>query len=112
MEAEVVRKRHWVTREQFLDLLGPVNLIPGPNSTEMAIHLWLDRAGWHGLIVAGVPGALLTTFGRLSGVSMKNPPCRWVPSIGGLCSKSGKTAEFMHPKAVRSPRTGVGSRPG
>jgi chromate transporter len=53
MEAEVVRKRRWVTREQFLDLLGAVNLIPGPNSTEMAIHLGLVRAGWRGLIVAG-----------------------------------------------------------
>jgi chromate transporter len=53
MEAEVVGKRRWVTREQFLDLLGAVNLIPGPNSTEMAIHLGLVRAGWPGLIVAG-----------------------------------------------------------
>jgi chromate transporter len=53
MEAEVVRKRRWVTREQFVDLLGAVNLIPGPNSTEMAIHLGLVRAGWRGLIVAG-----------------------------------------------------------
>jgi chromate transporter len=53
MEAEVVRKRRWVTREQFLDLLGAVNLIPGPNSTEMAIHLGLVRAGWRGLILAG-----------------------------------------------------------
>jgi len=63
MEAEVVRERRWVTREQFLDLLGAVNLIPGPNSTEMAIHLGLVRAGWRGLIVAGVPRALLATFG-------------------------------------------------
>ncbi len=53
MEVEVVRKRRWVTREQFMDLLGAVNLIPGPNSTEMAIHLGLVRAGWRGLIVAG-----------------------------------------------------------
>ncbi len=53
MEAEVVGKRRWVTREQFLDLLGAVNLIPGPNSTEMAIHLGLVGAGWRGLIVAG-----------------------------------------------------------
>ncbi len=53
MDGEVVRKRGWVTREQFMDLLGAVNLIPGPNSTEMAIHLGLVRAGWRGLIVAG-----------------------------------------------------------
>lgn len=53
MDEEVVRKRQWLTREQFLDLLGAVNLIPGPNSTEMAIHIGLLRAGWRGLIVAG-----------------------------------------------------------
>lgn len=53
MDAEVVRKRGWLTRERFLDLLGATNLIPGPNSTEMAIHLGLLRAGWRGLIVAG-----------------------------------------------------------
>jgi chromate transporter len=53
MDDEVVRKRGWVTRERFLDLLGATNLIPGPNSTEMAIHLGLLRAGWRGLIVAG-----------------------------------------------------------
>ena len=54
MEDEVVRRRGWVTREKFLDLLGATNLIPGPNSTEMAIHLGYLRAGWAGLIVAGV----------------------------------------------------------
>jgi len=53
MDDEIVRKRKWLTREQFLDLLGATNLIPGPNSTEMAIHIGLVRAGWRGLIVAG-----------------------------------------------------------
>lgn len=53
MDEEVVRKRGWLTREQFLDLLGATNLIPGPNSTEMAIHIGLVLAGWRGLIVAG-----------------------------------------------------------
>jgi chromate transporter len=53
MDAEVVRKRGWLTREQFLDLLGAANLIPGPSSTEMAIYIGLVRAGWRGLIVAG-----------------------------------------------------------
>jgi len=64
MEEEVVRRRHWLTREQFLDLLGATNLIPGPNSTEMAIHIGHQRAGWAGLLVAGVcfiiPAALIT----------------------------------------------------
>lgn len=53
MEDEVVRRRGWLTREEFLDLLGATNLIPGPNSTEMAIHIGHRRAGWPGLLVAG-----------------------------------------------------------
>ena len=54
MEEEVVRRRGWLTREEFLDLLGAANLIPGPNSTEMAIHIGHRVAGWPGLLVAGV----------------------------------------------------------
>src|SRR5205809_244834 len=53
MEEEFVRRRRWLTHEEFLDLLGATNLIPGPNSTEMAIHLGYRRAGWPGLLVAG-----------------------------------------------------------
>jgi chromate transporter len=64
MEEEVVRRRGWLTREEFLDLLGAANLIPGPNSTEMAIHVGRLRAGVPGLVVAGlcfiVPAAALT----------------------------------------------------
>jgi chromate transporter len=51
---EVVTRRQWINDQQFLDLLGATNLIPGPNSTEMAIHLGYVRAGWRGLIVAGL----------------------------------------------------------
>jgi chromate transporter len=54
MHDEVVRRRKWLDDQAFLDLLGATNLIPGPNSTELAIHLGLLRAGWPGLIVAGV----------------------------------------------------------
>lgn len=54
MEDEVVRRRHWLSREEFLDLLGATNLIPGPNSTELAIHIGHRRAGWPGLLVAGI----------------------------------------------------------
>jgi chromate transporter len=54
MEQEVVRRRAWLSREEFLDLLGATNLIPGPNSTEMAIHIGHRRGGWRGLLVAGV----------------------------------------------------------
>jgi len=53
MEDEVVRRRKWMTRDEFLDLLGAANLIPGPNSTELAIHIGHRQAGWPGLIVAG-----------------------------------------------------------
>ena len=63
LENEVVRRRQWMTREAFLDYLGATNLIPGPNSTEMAIHVGHDRRGWPGLLVAGtcfiLPAALL-----------------------------------------------------
>lgn len=65
MEDEVVRRRGWLTREQFLDYLGATNLIPGPNSTELTIHLGHRRAGWPGLLVAGtcfiLPAAMLVT---------------------------------------------------
>lgn len=53
MQDEVVQRRRWMSREEFLDLLGATNLIPGPNSTEMAIHVGRRRAGWPGLVVAG-----------------------------------------------------------
>jgi chromate transporter len=63
MEHEVVRRRGWLTHGQFLDLLGATNLIPGPNSTEMAIHVGWHRARWAGLLVAGAcfiaPAALI-----------------------------------------------------
>ncbi|HYB71856.1 MAG TPA: chromate efflux transporter [Candidatus Sulfotelmatobacter sp.] len=53
MDDEVVRKRGWLDRQQFLDLLGAANLIPGPSSTELAIYIGRVRAGWRGLVVAG-----------------------------------------------------------
>ncbi|MGH7493626.1 MAG: chromate efflux transporter [bacterium] len=53
MEEETVKRRKWLAHEQFLDLLGATNLIPGPNSTEMAIHIGYVKAGWRGLVVAG-----------------------------------------------------------
>jgi chromate transporter len=63
MEDEVVGRRGWLTHAQFLDLLGATNLIPGPNSTEMAVHIGWARARWAGLLVAGTcfiaPAALI-----------------------------------------------------
>jgi chromate transporter len=66
MEEEVVRKRAWMSEEHFLDLVGATNLIPGPNSTEMTMHIGHERAGWKGLITAGccfiIPAVLITAF--------------------------------------------------
>jgi chromate transporter len=66
MEDEVVRRRGWIDRATFLDLLGATNLLPGPNSTEMALHLGYQRAGIAGLVVAGLtfvlPAALITAL--------------------------------------------------
>ncbi len=65
MREELVRRRGWVSDERFVDLMGATNLIPGPNSTELAIHLGYDRARWRGLLLAGlcfiVPAALIVT---------------------------------------------------
>jgi chromate transporter len=51
---EVVKRRQWITDQHFLDMLGATNLIPGPNSTEMSMHIGYVRAGWLGLIVGGM----------------------------------------------------------
>jgi len=64
MENEVVRRRRWLAADRFLDLLGAANLIPGPSSSELAIYIGYEQAGWQGLVVAGscfiLPAALLT----------------------------------------------------
>ena len=64
MEDEIVTRRQWMTREHYMDLVGATNLIPGPNSTEVAMHVGYERAGWKGLVMAGscfiVPAALMT----------------------------------------------------
>jgi len=62
MEDEVVRRRGWMSRERFLDYLGATNLIPGPNSTELAIHIGHARAGWPGLLLAGAAFILPATL--------------------------------------------------
>jgi chromate transporter len=64
IEEEIVRKRQWITRQQFLDMIGAANLIPGPTSTETAIAIGFARAGWAGLCIAGasfiLPAAFIT----------------------------------------------------
>lgn len=83
MEDEVVRRREWLPREKFLDLLGATNLIPGPNSTELAIHIGHERAGWAGLLVAGtcfiLPAMLIVMAVAWAYVSFGT-----LPQVGGL----------------------------
>src|SRR5574339_1297616 len=66
LEDEVVRRRRWLPRDAFLDYVGATNLIPGPNSTELAIHIGYARRGWPGLVVAGAcfiaPAAVIVTL--------------------------------------------------
>ncbi|ESU19952.1 chromate transporter [Flavobacterium cauense R2A-7] len=66
MRDEVVRKHNWMSDSHFLDLVGATNLIPGPNSTELAIHLGKEKGGWKGLLVAGLcfilPAVFITLF--------------------------------------------------
>jgi len=83
MHQELVQKRKWVDEQHFLDLLGATNLIPGPNSTEMTIHLGYIRAGWPGLIVGGVCfilPAMLIVMG-LAGIYIRfgtTPAAAWL----------------------------------
>jgi chromate transporter len=64
MRSEIVVKRKWFSDQHFLDMVGATNLIPGPNSTELAIHIGHERGGWKGLIIAGLcfvlPAVLIT----------------------------------------------------
>ena len=64
MQRETVRNRRWLDQQQFLDMVGATNLIPGPNATEMAMYLGLVRAGWLGYAAAGllfiIPAMLVT----------------------------------------------------
>jgi chromate transporter len=81
MEDELVRRRRWLTREKFLDLLGASSLIPGPSSSELAMHIGFLRAGWAGLVLGGacfiLPATILVAgfawayvrFGHLPAVS-------------------------------------------
>ena len=81
-EDEVVKKRRWMSHEHFLDLYGATNLIPGPNSTEMTIHIGKERAGWRGMIVAGMSFILPAVI--ISGI------------LGWVYSKYGSLPE-VHP---------------
>lgn len=80
MEDECVRRRRWVTADAFADLVGAANLIPGPNSTELAIHLGYRRAGWSGLFAAGVSfilPAVLLVWGLAAAYTMAHESAVW-----------------------------------
>ncbi|WP_233261895.1 chromate efflux transporter [Vitiosangium sp. GDMCC 1.1324] len=83
MEDEVVRRRKWLTHEEFLDLLGAANLIPGPNSTELAIHIGHRRAGWSGLVVAGTC-FILPAFLIVSAIGWVYTRYGQLPEVGHL----------------------------
>jgi len=83
MEEEFVRRRGWVTRERFLDLLGAVSLLPGPSSTELAIYLGEIRAGLAGLIVAGACFILPAAF-LVSAMAWAYLKFGTVPEVTGL----------------------------
>lgn len=93
MEAEVVKKRKWMDADHFLDLIGATNLIPGPNSTEMAMHCGHERAGLRGLVVAGVAFIFQATrqrrFSRFTdAVDYRGSYCRQLACVSDL-SESG-----------------------
>ena len=83
MEDEVVSRRGWLSREQFLDFLGASNLIPGPTSTEMAIHVGWARAGWPGLVVAGV-GFILPASVMVAGLAWAYVRFGSLPQVTGV----------------------------
>lgn len=83
MDLEVVKRRQWLSQEKLLDLLGITNLIPGPNSTELAIHIGYERAGWRGLIIAGscfiLPAMLIVwTLAVVYARYQKVPELEWL----------------------------------
>ncbi|PZO41758.1 MAG: chromate transporter [Pseudanabaena frigida] len=83
IELEVVQHRQWLTREKLLDLLSISNLIPGPNSTELVIHVGLEQAGWQGMLVAGtcfiLPAMLLVW-----GLAIAYVEYQTIPTVGWL----------------------------
>lgn len=83
MEDEVVRRRGWLSREEFLDLVGASQLIPGPNSTELAIHIGYRRAGVPGLLVAGVC-FILPAMALVWLVAWAYVTYGTLPQVGGL----------------------------
>ena len=114
MHDETVKRRKWFTDKQFLDLVGATNLIPGPNSTEMAIHIGFLRAGWLGLFTGGVcfvvPAMLIVLV--LSWIYVRlgsTPQAGWLlygikPVIIAIITQALLT---LGQKAVKNPLTAI-----
>lgn len=83
MQNELVHRRKWLDDRQFLDLIGVTNLIPGPNSTELAIHIGLMRAGWPGFAAGGL-GFVLPAFCMVLGLAWAYVEYGATPQVGGL----------------------------
>ncbi len=83
MDDEIIEKRKWITREKFIDLMGATNLIPGPNSTEMAIHLGYERGGVKGLFIAGV-SFILPAMGMVLGFAYLYGAYGTLPKVEGI----------------------------
>src|SRR5690606_17444430 len=80
---EVVTRRRWLSDEEFLDLMAATNIIPGPNSTEMTMHLGYVRAGWPGLILGGAsfifpPFLIVLGLSALYGIYGETPAAQWL----------------------------------
>ncbi|HEY9640334.1 MAG TPA: chromate transporter [Coleofasciculaceae cyanobacterium] len=114
MDDEIVKRRHWLSRDKLLDLLGITNLIPGPNSTELAIHIGYERAGMWGLLVAGscfiLPAMLLVwALAALYTHYQTVPQAEWllygvkpviIAIVGQALWKLGKSAAKDKPTIV------------
>ncbi len=83
MEQEAVTRRSWMTRERLLELFGMTNLIPGPNSTELAMQIGYDRAGWRGLVVAGVC-FIAPAMGIVWGLAIGYGKTQTLPQLAGV----------------------------
>jgi chromate transporter len=83
IEQEVVQRRQWMPREKLLDLLSITNLIPGPNSTELTIHIGLEQRGWQGAIVAGT-SFILPAMLMVWGLAAMYVAYQTTPALGSL----------------------------
>ncbi|MBK8167886.1 MAG: chromate efflux transporter [bacterium] len=114
MHEQVVRRRRWLDDARFLDLVGLANLVPGPNSTELAIHLGRERAGWRGFAAAGVafiaPAMLIVLglawlYGRYGALPQAASLLEGVKAV--MIAIIAQALWTLVPKAVKGPLTGV-----